>query len=249
MRGLLARVKTTGRRILPRHLPAITGPGHRINIGPGGVHRRIHIRHLGLHQLKRANRLAKLFAFPDIGHHHIKTGSHDANTNASQNHPLIIQPRHQHRDAAAFLAQHIVKRHRAIVKDQLAGVGGPHAQLVELLRRGKPGHRPLDQKCGDPARACIRIGLGIHHQRLRIRSIGDPHLGAVQDIAVIALLGPQRHRNHIRSRAGLRHGQRPHIRARNQAGQKPRLLRGRGPAPDLIDTEIGMGTIAQRHRG
>ena len=43
------------------------------------------------------------------------------------------------------------------------------------------------RKGGHTPRASRRVRLGIHHQRVGVRPIRDPHLGPVQDPAVAAL--------------------------------------------------------------
>ena len=88
---------------------------------------------------------------------------------AGQHRALVVEARHQHVDAAADLAEHVLFRHLAILEHQLAGIGAAHAELVELLRGGKSLHALLDDEGGDAARAGVGIGLGIDHQR-----VGDP---------------------------------------------------------------------------
>ena len=55
----------------------------------------------------------------------------------------------------------------------------------------KPLQALLDQEGGDAARAGVRIGLGVDDERVGMRAVGDPHLGAVEHVAVALLLGAQ----------------------------------------------------------
>ena len=57
---------------------------------------------------------------------------------AGEHHALVVEARHQHVDALAHLAEHVLVRHLAVLEYELAGVGAAHAELVELLRGGKP---------------------------------------------------------------------------------------------------------------
>ena len=57
-----------------------------------------------------------------------------------------------------------------------------HTKLIELLRNAKTRHPFLDQERRDAARIGLGIGLGIHHERVRIRAVRDPHLGTIQQI-------------------------------------------------------------------
>ena len=84
---------------------------------------------------------------------------------------LIVEPAHQHVDAAAHLAQHVLGRHLAVVEDQFAGVGTAHAHLVELLRGGETLEPLLDQERRDALGAGLRIGLGVHHQHVGARPV------------------------------------------------------------------------------
>jgi hypothetical protein len=84
----------------------------------------------------------------------------------------------------AGLAENVLLGNFAVLKDQFAGIGAAHAELVELLRGRKSLETFLDQKCRDAARPSRRIGLGVDHEDLGLRSVGDPHLAAVEDVAV-----------------------------------------------------------------
>src|SRR5688572_23043914 len=48
--------------ILTGGFPFVAGPGHRIDVGLGGIHRDVHVGDLGLHDLESANWLAELLA-------------------------------------------------------------------------------------------------------------------------------------------------------------------------------------------
>ncbi len=89
--------------------------------------------------------------------------------------------------------------------------------------------------------------LGIDHQRIGVRPVGDPVLGAVQHVAVVLLLRPEPHRHHVRAGARLRHRQRPHMLPRHQSRQVLLLLRVGPVQPDLVHAEVRMRAVAQRH--
>ena len=166
-----------------------------------------------------------------------------------EHHPLIVEAGHQHVDAVADRAQHVLLRHLAVGEHQLRGVGAAHAELVELLRRGKALEAFLDDEGGNAAAAGGAVGLGIDHQRVGDRPVGDPHLGAVEHVAVAFLVGAGAHRHHVGAGIGLRHGKRADMLAGDQLGQVFALLRLGAVAADLVDAEIGMGAIGQADRG
>ena len=85
----------------------------------------------------------------------------------------------------------------------------------------------LDQEGGDAARAGVGVGLGVDHQRVGVGAVGDPELGAVEDVAVALLLGPQLHRDDIGAGARLGHRERADVLARDQLRQIVALLRRR----------------------
>ncbi len=194
-----------------------------------------------------ANGFAELFTFVDIGDDHIKTGRHDTEGTCRQHDTFIVEARHQNANPFAFRAEPVLERYLAILKDEFAGVGTAHAELVELWRPRKSGHSAFDQKGGDAFRARIRICLGVNDKRICVRAVGDPHLAAAEDVTVVALFGPELHRDHIRARLGLRHGKRSHMFTRNELWQKAPLLFHSSMAIDLVDTEIGMRGVGQAH--
>ena len=167
-------------------------------------------------------------------------GEHDA---------LVVEARHQHVDAVADGAEHVVLRHLAIGEHEFAGVGAAHAELVELLRRRKTLEVLLDDEGGDAARAGGAVGLGVDHQRVGDRPIGDPHLRAVENIAVALAVGARAHRHHVGAGARLRHRQRADVLAGNQLGQIFAFLFGTAVAAELVDAEVGMRAVGQADRG
>ena len=63
-----------------------------------------------------------------------------------------------------------------------------HAELVELLTDAKSFKTAFDEKRRDAMRPGTGIGLGIDDKRRGISAVGDPHLGAIQDVAVSPFL-------------------------------------------------------------
>ena len=102
--------------------------------------------------------------------HHVEAGLHDAERARREHHALVVEAGHQHVDALADRAEHVLLRHLAILEHELAGVGAAHAELVELLRGREALEALLDQEGGDAARAGLRVGLGIDHEGLGERA-------------------------------------------------------------------------------
>ena len=95
----------------------------------------------------------------------------------------------------------------------------------------------------------VGIGLGVDHQHVGAGAVGDPELGAVEDVAVALLLGLELHRHHVGAGARLGHGERADVLARDQLGQVLALLRVGAVAADLVDAQVGVRAVGQPDRG
>ena len=192
---------------------------------------------------------AELLALVDVGQHDVHAGAHDPQGPGGEHRALVVEAAHQHGDAAAHLADHVLRRHLAVLEHQFGRVGAAHAELVELLGGGEAGHALLDQEGGDAAAAGLRVCLGVDHQDLGVRPVGDPHLGPVEDVAIALALGARAHADHVRARARLAHGERADMLARDQPGQVAGALGGRAVEPQLVDAEVGVRAVAEADRG
>ena len=105
--------------------------------------------------------LAELLAFVDIRKDDVERGLHEAERTRRKHHALVVEAAHQHIDALADLAQHVLGRNFAVGEYELGRVGAAHAELVELCPLRKALHAALDNEGGDAARAGGRIGLGV----------------------------------------------------------------------------------------
>src|SRR6185503_20589210 len=130
--------------------------------------------------------------------HGVQAGGHDPERPAGEHRTLVVQARHEHFHTAAFLAENVLRRYFTIAEDQLTGVRTAHPELVQLLRRRETFHAFLDDEGGDGFG-----GLAVDHEYTRVRSIGDPHLVAVQQVAIAPPLCAQPHADDVRAGAGL----------------------------------------------
>ncbi len=183
-----------------------------------------------------------------VGEHHVETGGHDAQRPAGENDTLIVEAAHQHLDTAVDLAEHVLFGYETVFENQLAGVRAAHAQLVELLGGGKAGKSLLDEKGGNTARTGLGVGLGVDHQHIGVGSVGDPHLVAVQHIAAGLAVGAQAHADHIGAGARLAHCQSTDMLAADQFRQILAFLLFVAVSKNLVDAEVGVGTVGERHR-
>ena len=147
------------------------------------------------------------------------------------------------------MTEDVVLRHVHVIEEQLAGVRATHAQLVELVAAAKACPFALDDERSDAMGALFQIGLGIDDVGVGVGPVGDPRLAAVEHIVVAAFVGAQFHRHHVRPGIGFAHRQGADVLAADQLGQVLGLLRRRAVTVDLVDAQIGVGTVGQRNRG
>ena len=197
MRGFFSRNQNSACRILAGGLAAITRFGDGIDIGFASIHCHIHIGDFALHELKISDGLPELFALMHIRHHDIKGGLHNSQRASCQNGAFIIKTGHQNIDAFADGPQNIFLGHFAVFENKFGCIGTTHAELVELLRRIKTLHAFFDYKGCHATRARIRIGLGVDDQCLCLRPVGNPHFGAIEDVAVPFFDGTGAHGHHV----------------------------------------------------
>src|SRR5262249_31333356 len=164
-------------------------------------------------------------------------------------HALVIEAGHQDGHAVPDAAEDVLRGNFAILKHQFAGVGAAHAELVELLRSRKALETLLDQKRRDAARADIGIGLGVDHQHLGLRAVGDPHLAAVEDVTVALLLRARLHRDDVGAGTRLGHGEPAYVLAGDELAEIAPLLIVAAVAADLVDAEVRVRAVGQPDRG
>ena len=72
-----------------------------------------------------------------------------------------------------------------------------------------------------PRGARGRVGLRVDDEHVGVGTVGDPHLGAVEHVAIAALLGAQLHADDVGAGARFAHRERADV----LAGDEPRQIR------------------------
>ena len=170
---------------------------HGITKRPTSLQDGVHVSHFALNELKLSNALTKLFAIVDIRNNVVHDRLHDAQRTGRQHSAFVIQPTHEHLGAHVEAAQNIFCGHFHILKNQLTRVAAAHAQLIELLRNGKALHVFLDQESRHTACAHFGFGFGIHHQRIGVWPVGNPHLVTIQQVIAAFVFGFQFHADDV----------------------------------------------------
>ena len=219
-----------------------------VEVAAAGIEHHVHVGDLALHQLELADGLTKLFALVDVWHHFVHTGLHHAYRAPGKNGALVIQSTHQYFHTLVFLAEDVFGGDFAVFEHQLAGVGATHAQFVQLLSAGEAREITLDDERRDASGACIAVSLGVDHIGMGVRAVGNPHLVAIEDVAVAFLFGAQLHADHIGPGTGLAHGQGTDMVTADQFGQVPGFLLVGTVDNNLVDAQVGVGAVGETDR-
>ena len=152
----------------------------------------------------------------------------------------------------------VLGRDPDVVEDQLGGVRGPHAQLVDdLLAHRVAFHAPLDDEGGNlwPS-VCIFTCLGIDHANIcwGVTIVNDPvrypHLPPIQQPASIALLDRRGvHAKDVGSVPRLAHAHAAYPLPAADEGKDPGFL-VLGPIEgQIVDHELGVGEVGEAESG
>ena len=132
-----------------------------------------------------ADRLAEGLAHLRIGEGLIQAGLSDADAPGRHVDAPELHAGEDLLQAPALLAaDQVIRRHPAVLEHQRAGVDAAIAELVELADRnpvalfGQQKAHPLMRRVG------AGIGLDQHRDDVTVNRVGDPHLGAVDDVVI-----------------------------------------------------------------
>ena len=128
----------------------------------------------------------------------------------------------------------------------LGGVGGMHAELVELAGDGDAPalHRHDDQRL--VAMGLAIAGVGQKADPVGLGAVGDPHLAAVDDIVVAVGACGGLDGGDVRARAGFRHADTRHHIAGDRGREKLAAQRIRAEPRQRRRRHVGLH--ADRHR-
>ena len=143
-----------------------------------GVEARGHLAELVLDQAERRDGFPELLALAGVfdgGAQHVLGRAHGAGAERE-----AAEVENVEGDIGAFadLAEHVLDGHRRVLEDKAAGGGGLDAKLELLPAGGDTGEGFLDDEGGD----VLAVHLGENNEDISPRGIGDPHLGAVENV-------------------------------------------------------------------
>lgn len=243
--GLLGSQENDGSTLLGAVLALVSRLGGLVLEGSGRSKVSVHVGELALQKLVVGNGLAELGSGVDVRKSLVQSSVHETDGAGGKHQSLEIKTRHEHVDSAVELAQNVVLGNENVLEDELSGVGASHTELVELSRAGEASHGLLDKEGGDSSGTGRGISLGVHDEVVGIGTVGDPHLGTVEDVASLDLLGSGLHGDNVGSGTGLGHGQGTNLLTGNQIGEVLfALLRGRVQR-QLVDAQLGVSRVRE----
>ena len=121
--------------------------------------------------------------------------------------------------------------------------------LSSLVPNDRPFDALLDDEGGHAARPGVHVGLRVDDQRVGVAAVRDPHLRAVEHVAVALEVGPQLHADDVGAGVRLAHRQRADMLAADQLRQVLRLLRLAAVAVDLVDAQVRVRAVREADRG
>lgn len=220
--------------------------GRSVRVGARGLQLRVHVGELALDELVAGDGLPELLPLVRERQRHVERRLHEAEGSGAEHQALEVQALHQHPHAAVDAAQDVLARDEHAVEYQLPRVAAPHPHLVELARAAEPFRRPrLHDERRDALGPGLRLRLRVHDDDVGVWPVRDPHLGAVEDVPAIDLLGRRPHAHDVAAGTRFGHGQGPDLGSRDEARQVPLLLVGVAVELQLVDAQLRVGGVAE----
>src|SRR5690606_30340847 len=107
----------------------------------------------------------------------------------------------------------------------------------------------LDDEGGNAPGTAVGVCLCVDHQYVSIRTVGDPHLAAIEQVMISAPFGAPAHAGVIRAGLGLGRGEGADMLAAAQLREVAGCLFGGAVAAAVVDAEVGVGTVGPGDRG
>ena len=136
----------------------------------------------------------------------------------------MVERRQGDLEAGALRAEKLAGGHAAVGERDRRGHRGAQPQLLLRPADLDAGRGGVDDEGGDTALAGGGIGLRHDDERPGDSRVGDPDLGAVEDIVVAVPAGGRQHRPGVAPRAGLGQAEAPELATAREVGQELRLI-------------------------
>src|SRR6185503_9687138 len=171
---------------------------------PRGFHPRRHLAEFELNRLMLADRLAERPAQLGILHRFVERRLGNAGTPRRDVDSTQFEPAYRAVEALAFAAYQVGSWHAKVVEDQFGRVDALVTQFLQLARSPEPGSLLHDEHGHSLARRlCRRVGLDEHRTAIPLDAVGDPRLGAVDDVVLAVLQRARADPGQIRAGVGF----------------------------------------------
>ena len=208
-----------------------------------------HVRQHEADRLQRRDRLAERLALHRIAGGLVQRPPRDAHGRGRHGRPRAVKHLHGDQEAVAIVPQPILRRHAHVLQHDLARPGGVLAHLGDRLAAGDARPVALDDERAHASVLGRGIGLGEDDEEAGDRRVGDPGLGAVEDILVALAHRGAEDARHIGAGRGLGEGVGRQLSAIGQPGQVAFLLiRAAGqddrPGREVVEHDGGLNAGA-----
>jgi hypothetical protein len=141
----------------------------------------------------RAERLAVL----DVGASPLEAGLGRRDGHDRHQQALLGQLVHQVDKALVGLTEHGAGWHAAVLEEQLAGILGVHAHLLQLVALDETLGAFVHKEQGDALGALGGLRLGAHDHHVAVPAVGDIGLAAVDNVVVSVASGHGAHTRQV----------------------------------------------------
>src|SRR5438105_6399197 len=137
--------------------------------------------------------------------------------------PAAVEAGHRQPEAAALGSDPVGGGDPHRLEDELGGRGPPQPELAQRAGGAHPGPRRLDEEGADPPRARAP-GAGHDQVEIGLATVGDTHLGAVEDVVVAVAHRPGGERGGVAAAPRLAEGEGAEPLAGGEPGEVAPLL-------------------------
>ena len=196
-----------------------------------------HVGQSHLLDLKSTDRLVEHHAGFRVGHRFFKT-RHRGAKHAPRDAVARLREAHERALEPLRFGENRISRHVHIGENEFRRVAGSERELAMLVLGMETRQRRIDDEAADAGIVGAVTGLGPDDGHVRLGSIGDPHLAAIDDPAAVGLLpGTGDHARRIRPVVGFGEAEATdHFRLR-EFGQIVLLLRLRAERENRIHNQ------------
>ncbi len=195
LHAVRGRVQRRGRRELvdvaapaPALLEVVAAGDRGVGQHAHALQHRIHVGQLRLDHLEARDGPPELLALPGVVDRQLQRALGHADTERRDQGTFEVEASHDDRDTLVLDVEQVLRRHAAVVEDQLGRRAAPETHLGELLGDRETRAVTLDDERRDALRTGRGVRLRVDQHDVRDGPVRDVELAPVQDplVAVAA---------------------------------------------------------------